>query len=58
MRGRTNTEDLILRKQARKMKHKFMVRHDSKLKQLWDAFIISCAIFNSILIPFGLAFEP
>jgi len=35
-----------------------MIRHDSKLKQVWDAFIIACAIFNSILIPFGIAFSP
>ncbi|CDW74307.1 UNKNOWN [Stylonychia lemnae] len=58
IRGRTNTEDLILRNQAKKQKHRYMIRHDSKLKQLWDAFIIACAILNSVLIPFSLAFEP
>lgn len=53
-----SNEDLILRQQANKIKHKYIIRYDSKYKMLWDGLIIILAIFNGIIVPFSLAFRP
>eukprot|EP00347_Sterkiella_histriomuscorum_P004240 403361210 len=43
---------------SHKKKFKYIVKFNSKLKILWDIFMILCAVFNSYMIPFCVAFDP
>eukprot|EP00347_Sterkiella_histriomuscorum_P003751 403363088 len=56
--GKKNSEDLILKMQAEKIRHPFILKYDSRKKLIWDGIIICLTIYNSIFIPFKLAFNP
>lgn len=57
-KGVTKTDDLIAKQASEKIKHRYIIRYDSKYKLAWDTIIILLAIFNSIFIPLTLAFKP
>lgn len=64
MKGMSITEFQHLRKEKVKknevveLSNKFMIRYSSDFRLYWDIWIIVLAIWNSIYIPYDIAFEP